>query len=118
MKKTILSLLLFVVTLSLFSIEISGDFRTRFSLLNTTNGFSAAVSEPCNKSEQYIDSRIRLRFVARPNEDLTITYRLQVGDLVWGQHSTAGVFSSRQNVRTKNLFAEYRGFENTPAVLC
>lgn len=109
MKKVLVLALLITTTISLFAVEFSGDFRTRFTLYQW---FGKDVD-----SESFIDSRAQIQLKANPSEDFYVTYMIKAGDYIWGDDEGTGMFSNKVNVKTKHLFAEYHGFENTSVKL-
>ena len=106
MKKTLLLVLIALLVSSLFSLEYSGEFRTRYAWLHNWLGTE-------HEKDRFIDSRLQAQFAATPLSNLRVVWGVQVGDLKWGDDSETGIFSKQVNVRTQHLYADFTGIERT-----
>ena len=100
MKKFILVLIVFTLFASLGYAELltRGELRTRMALF-----YDIGVDQP---TRSVTDSRFQMTFEQRFSEYLTGVWKVQVGDIVWGEEG-ADLGAGDVNIKTQNL---YMGF--------
>ena len=100
MKKFILVLIVFTLFASFASADLltRGELRTRMALF-----YDIGVDEP---TQSFIDSRFQMTFEKAFSDYLTAVWKVQVGDLVWGEEG-AMLGAGDVNIKTQNL---YMGF--------
>jgi hypothetical protein len=89
--------------------KFAGSFRVRFlNNDNVTNG-----DDDIDDNQTFMDQRLRLYYYAVASENLRFVYKLEVGDLTWGQPGSVGksVGGSRGldgvNIETKNVYVDF-----------
>ncbi len=97
MKKFILVLIVFTLFASLGYAELltRGELRTRMALF-----YDIGKDMP---TQSNIDSRFQMTFEQRISDYLTGVWKVQVGDLVWGEEG-AGLGAGAENIKTQNLY--------------
>lgn len=94
----ILISLLFAQTLFSLDLSIHGDFRTR--TLNQSQYIVNGITD------EWIDSRGRIFFDFKGNNNLKFVLGLEIGDLRWG-NTDAGMPRDGYNVQTKHLYLNW-----------
>jgi len=97
MKKTLVVVLFALIVSSLFSVEFSGDFRTRYSWV-----FNWFDSE--SESDRFIDSRARVQLEVSPFDNLEVIYKVRTQDFAW---------SGDVRILTEHLYVDYTGLTRT-----
>ncbi|MBW6515321.1 MAG: hypothetical protein K0B81_01730 [Candidatus Cloacimonetes bacterium] len=97
MKKFILVLIVFTLFASFVYADLltRGELRTRMALY-----YEIGKDMP---TQSFIDSRFQMTFEKAFSNYLTAVWKVQVGDLVWGQGG-AGFPAGEVNIETRNLY--------------
>ena len=115
MKKFLLGLVVLISVAALvapvYAVEskFAGSFRVRYdSNDNVTNG-----DDDIDDNRNFADQRLRLYYYAVASENLRFVYKMEVGDMTWGQTGSVGkgLGGARGldgvNVETKNAYLDF-----------
>jgi len=101
---TLCLLLIMAGSISALDVKFDGDFRTRFySFINKDMDFTR------NADYWSVDSRLRLGIELEVTPTFTVYYKLEVGNLPWGELAVGGgLGADKWNLETKNMYLDYK----------
>jgi hypothetical protein len=117
MKKFLLCLVVLIAVASLvapaFAVEskFAGSFRVRYD----SNDNMANGNDDIDDNRNFADQRLRLYYYAVASENLRFVYKMEVGDMTWGQNVPGSVGKGQGggqgldgvNVETKNAYVDF-----------
>jgi hypothetical protein len=116
MKKFLLCLVVLISVAALvtpvYAVEskFAGTFRVRFD----SNDNMADGNDDLDDNRNFVDQRLRLYYYAVASENLRFVYKMEVGDMTWGENTASvgkgqggGKGLDAVNVETKNAYVDF-----------
>ena len=101
MKKIIIVLTITLLVSSLLAdFSYTGSMRTRMTAWNT-------LIEDDSPTGSWIDSRIRIKFVEKVDENFSATVRFEMGDMKWGDGNATNIGTDGKIIELKHAFANF-----------